>query len=170
MFLYISHCDSPYHSVGEWRGSARADEKVVVVGDRGQVLFHHRLGDAAPQTGPRVTRFRQAVDVSKPADWQERIITTVQEGYNSIICTKALPLIGLTRFTGITNLIINANITTVHFYVIKIYLKECMSDSVTNYNYVGNTKISVSIKKTNANKCKLSEKFLTEILKLLSAF
>ena len=26
-------------------------------------------------------------------------------------------------------------------------LKECMSDSVTNYNYVGDTKISVSIKK-----------------------
>jgi len=32
-------------------------------------------------------------------------------------------------------------------------LKECMSDSVSNYNYVGDTKISVSIKKTNANKC-----------------
>ena len=45
-----------------------------------------------------------------------------------------------------------------------------MSDSVTNYNYVGKTKISVSIKKTNANKCTLSEKFLTEILKLFSAF
>jgi len=28
-----------------------------------------------------------------------------------------------------------------------------MSDSVTNYNYVGNSKVSVSIKKTNANKC-----------------
>ena len=39
-----------------------------------------------------------------------------------------------------------------------------MSDSVTNYNYVGDTKISVSIKKTNANKCTLSEIFLTEIL------
>ena len=25
--------------------------------------------------------------------------------------------------------------------------KECMSDSVANYNYVGDTKISVSIKK-----------------------
>ena len=74
----------------------------------------------------------------------------------SIRCTKALPLIGLTRFTGITKLIVNANITNVHFYVIKIYLKECMSDSVTNYNYVGNTKISVSIKKANANKCTLS--------------
>jgi len=29
----------------------------------------------------------------------------------------------------------------------KWYLKECMSDYVTNYNYVGDTKISVSIKK-----------------------
>ena len=67
-----------------------------------------------------------------------------------IICTKALPLIGLTRFTGITKLIMNANISNVHFNVIKIYLKECMSDSVTKYNYVGDTKICVSIKKTNA--------------------
>jgi len=41
-------------------------------------------------------------------------------------------------------------------------LKECMSDSVTNYNYVGDTKISISIKKTNANKCTLSEIFLPE--------
>ena len=48
--------------------------------------------------------------------------------------------------------------------------KECMSDSVTNYNYVGDTKISVSIKTTYANKCKLSEIFLTEILKSFSAF
>jgi len=45
-----------------------------------------------------------------------------------------------------------------------------MSDSVTNYNYVANTKISVSIKKTYANKCTLSEIFQTEILKLFSAF
>jgi len=28
-----------------------------------------------------------------------------------------------------------------------------MSDSFTNYNYVGNTKVSVSFKKTYANKC-----------------
>ena len=28
-----------------------------------------------------------------------------------------------------------------------------MSDFVTNYIYVGDTQISVSIKKTNANKC-----------------
>jgi len=40
-----------------------------------------------------------------------------------------------------------------------------MSDSVTYYNYVGDTKISVSIKKTNANKCTLSAIFLTEIFK-----
>jgi len=45
-----------------------------------------------------------------------------------------------------------------------------MSDSVTNYNYVGNTKVSVSIKKPNANKCTLSEIFLTEILKSFSMF
>jgi len=45
-----------------------------------------------------------------------------------------------------------------------------MSNSVTNYNYVGDIKISVSIKKTNANKCTLSEMFLTEILKSFSAF
>jgi len=44
-------------------------------------------------------------------------------------------------------------------------IKECMSESVTNYNYVGDTKVSVSINKTNANKCTLSEIFLSEILK-----
>ena len=45
-----------------------------------------------------------------------------------------------------------------------------MSDYVTNYNYVGDTKVSVSIKKTNANKCTISEIFLSEILKSFSAF
>ena len=45
-----------------------------------------------------------------------------------------------------------------------------ISDSVTNNNYVGDTKITVSIKKTNANKCTLSEIFLTDILKSFSAF
>ena len=50
------------------------------------------------------------------------------------------------------------------------YIKECMSDFVTNYNYIGDKKISESIKKTNANKCTLSEIFLTEKLKSLSAF
>ena len=49
-------------------------------------------------------------------------------------------------------------------------VKGDMSDSVTNYNYVGNTKLSVSIKKTNANKCTLSDIFLTEILKSFSVF
>ena len=34
-------------------------------------------------------------------------------------------------------------------------IKECMSDSVTNYNYVGNTKVSVAITIFYANKCKL---------------
>ena len=45
-----------------------------------------------------------------------------------------------------------------------------MSDSVTNYNYVADTQISVSIKKTNANKCTLSEIFLTELIKSFPAF
>ena len=49
-------------------------------------------------------------------------------------------------------------------------LKGELSDSFTNYNNVGNTKVSVSIKKTNANKCTLSEIFLTEILKSFSGF
>ena len=51
-----------------------------------------------------------------------------------------------------------------------IDIKEYMSDSFTNYTYVGNTKVSVSIKKTYANKCTLSERFLTEILKSFSVF
>ena len=37
---------------------------------------------------------------------------------------------------------------------------------VKNYNYVKDTKVSVSIKKTNANKWALSENFLSEILKV----
>jgi len=45
-----------------------------------------------------------------------------------------------------------------------------MSDSVTNYNFVGVTTISVLIETTNANKCTLSEIFLTDILKSFSAF
>jgi len=63
---------------------------------------------------------------------------------------------------------------TVAIIFAKHRFKECMSDSVTNYNYVGDTKVSVhvglSIKKTNANKCTLSEIFLSEILKSFSAF
>ena len=60
--------------------------------------------------------------------------------------------------------------TTQHTYSenIKYLFKEYMSDSFTNYNYVGNTKVSVSIKKTNANKCTLSEIFRTEIFKSFS--
>jgi len=49
-------------------------------------------------------------------------------------------------------------------------VKEYMSDSVTNYNYVGNTKVGVLIKKTNSNKSTLSEIFLSEILKSFSTF
>ena len=49
-------------------------------------------------------------------------------------------------------------------------LKGEMSDSFTNYYYVGNTKVSVLIKKTYANKCTLSEIVLTEILKSFSVF
>jgi len=47
-------------------------------------------------------------------------------------------------------------------------LKGELSDSFTNNNNVGNTKVSVLIKKTFANKYTLSEIFLTEILKSLS--
>ena len=54
--------------------------------------------------------------------------------------------------------------------MVTIFFKEYMSDSFTNYNYVGNTKVSVSIKKTYANKCTLSDMFLTEILKSFSVF
>jgi len=54
-----------------------------------------------------------------------------------------------------------------------VVLKEYMSDSFTYYNYVGNTKVRISIKKTytnKMNKCTLSEIFLTEIFKSLSVF
>ena len=49
-------------------------------------------------------------------------------------------------------------------------IKGELSDSFTNYNYVGNTKVSVSIKNTYANKCTLSQIFLTEILKSFSVY
>ena len=52
----------------------------------------------------------------------------------------------------------------------EVVFKGEMSDSFTNNNYVGNTKVSVSIKNTYANKCTLSEIFLTEILKSFSVF
>jgi len=45
-----------------------------------------------------------------------------------------------------------------------------MSDPVTNYNHIEDAKVSVSIKTTNANKCTLSEIFLSEILKRFSTF
>jgi len=66
----------------------------------------------------------------------------------------------------------NNSVLNLGFLILtKIQLfKEYMSDSFTNYNYVGNTKVSVSIKKTYANKCTLSEIFLTEILKSFSVF
>ena len=57
---------------------------------------------------------------------------------------------------------------SIYFY--NYFFKENMSDSFTNYNYVGNTKVSVSIKTIYANKCTLSEIFLTEILKSFSVF
>jgi len=41
---------------------------------------------------------------------------------------------------------------------------------VNNYNYVEDTQVIVSIKNTNANKCTLSEIFVSEILKPFSAF
>jgi len=62
------------------------------------------------------------------------------------------------------------NLRSASLAIIIVAIKECMSDSVTNYNYVGYTKISASIKKTNANKCTLRKIFLTEILKSFSAF
>jgi len=43
-------------------------------------------------------------------------------------------------------------------------------DPVNNYNYVEDKEVSVSIKKTNANKCTLSQIFLSELCKLFSAF
>ena len=45
------------------------------------------------------------------------------------------------------------NVFNSFYYKIFFLFKGDMSDAVTNYNYVGNTKVSVSIKKTNANKC-----------------
>jgi len=44
-------------------------------------------------------------------------------------------------------------------HVIKVY----MFDPATHYNYIEDAKVSVSIKKTNANKCTLSDIFLSEI-------
>jgi len=54
-------------------------------------------------------------------------------------------------------------------YILKVF-KWGTYDPVNNYNYVEDTKVSVSIKKTNAKKCTLSEIFLSEILKPFSVF
>jgi len=80
---------------------------------------------------------------------------------------RCLTTIDMLVDTWIRGFQIICNIIEVNTY---FYVKGDMSDSVTNYNYVGNTKVSVSIKKTNANKCTLSEIFLTEILKSFSVF
>jgi len=66
--------------------------------------------------------------------------------------------------------IASQNIVLFRFESIKMVVKEYMSDSFTNYSCVGNTKVSVSIKKTSANKCTLSEIFLSKILKSFSVF
>ena len=42
--------------------------------------------------------------------------------------------------------------------------------TVNNYNCVEDKKVSVSIKKTNTNKCTLSAIFISEFLKSFSAF
>ena len=51
-----------------------------------------------------------------------------------------------------------------------VCLKRYIYDPVTNYDYVEGPKVSVSIKRTYANKCTLSEIFLSEILKRFSTF
>jgi len=86
--------------------------------------------------------------------------------------------LGKAKFEGYPAIIGIINMTlTSRLYILSAIdwkeiegLKEYMSDSFTNYNYVGNTKVSVSIKKPYANKCTLSEIFLTEILKSFSVF
>ena len=45
-----------------------------------------------------------------------------------------------------------------------------MSDPVTNYNYIEDAKVSVSIKKTYADKCTISEIFISEIFKRFTTF
>ena len=59
-------------------------------------------------------------------------------------------------------------VTGPHWQITK--LKGNIYYPVNNYNYVEDTKVSVSIKKTNGNKCTWSEMFLFEILKQFSAF
>ena len=67
-----------------------------------------------------------------------------------------------------TDILLGIKNLTLHPY--KRYLKGYMSDPVTNYNNIEDAKVSVSIKKSNANKCTLSEVFLSEILKRFSTF
>ena len=67
------------------------------------------------------------------------------------------------------NMLINPTSRLVRISITYV-LKGELSDCFTNYNYVGNTKVSVSIKKTYANKCTLSKIFLTEILKSFQCF
>jgi len=58
------------------------------------------------------------------------------------------------------------------YYLSNTNIKGNIYDPVNNYNYVlvEDTKVNESIKKTNANKCTLSEIFLCEILKRFSTF
>jgi len=58
----------------------------------------------------------------------------------------------------------------VQMFCLEVTIKGNIYDPVNNYSYVEDTKVSVSIKKTNANKCTLSEIFLSEAFKHFSAF
>jgi len=60
------------------------------------------------------------------------------------------------------HIILDFSMVEKHSYL-NFDLKGELYDSFTNYKYVGNTKVSVSIKNTSANKCTLSDIFLTEI-------
>ena len=109
-------------------------------------------------------------------------------------CTKYLYFVQYftrTMYVFIHNFFIpchnrNTYVTEIYFFIFTFYIIFCdsfsicskpprvlkgeLSDSFTNYKNVGNTKVSVSIKKTYANKCTLSEIFLTKILKSFSVF
>jgi len=51
-----------------------------------------------------------------------------------------------------------------------VLIKGGTYDTLNNYNFKEDIKVSVSIKKPNANKCTSSEIFLSEILKPFSVF
>ena len=53
---------------------------------------------------------------------------------------------------------------------VMINVRQYIYDPFTNYNYVECSNVSVSIKRTNANKCILSKIFLSKILKRFSTF